>query len=283
MEIKRQQRLQSLSRLVQRYRDLPFEKRIFANSKFKYAIRQKDLESRKSVSEYLDLTREDSIEGQPVTLWSATENLENQNCPAASEDISPDISHALSSADPVQGTGDFLIQDEDFLVSEERSPPSLRYDLSEQINKLYESHKSTERTIRAIAAPMTIPTDSPEEASESKNQLALTQDEDLLWSEIHLLIGKHEVVGKLVSLEQIIGRSKALSESYERRCKPPTQETYMECKMMLQALGVPCIEARSPYEAEGLASSIVRRGLAHFVASEDTVCCTTPTSMQNVD
>ena len=36
-------------------------------------------------------------------------------------------------------------------------------------------------------------------------------------------------------------------------------------------MGVPCVEADGPFEAEALAASLVLRGQADYVASEDTV------------
>jgi len=72
----------------------------------------------------------------------------------------------------------------------------------------------------------------------------------------------------LLSLAQ---KSSLMSESYKRSAHPPTTQTYDECKELLSAMGVPCIEATGAYEAEAVASSLVLNGHADYVASEDTV------------
>jgi flap endonuclease-1 len=62
-----------------------------------------------------------------------------------------------------------------------------------------------------------------------------------------------------------------MSESFLRRTQIPTDQTYQERKEILQAMGIPCIDAADATEAEALASAIVHQGLADFVASENAV------------
>ncbi|QRV86376.1 XPG i-region domain-containing protein [Ceratobasidium sp. AG-Ba] len=69
------------------------------------------------------------------------------------------------------------------------------------------------------------------------------------------------------SLEEQSGHMVA---SLTRRANPPSNSTYTESRLILEAMGVPCIESPMHYEAEALASSIVINGLADFVGSEDT-------------
>ncbi|THU79961.1 PIN domain-like protein [Dendrothele bispora CBS 962.96] len=71
----------------------------------------------------------------------------------------------------------------------------------------------------------------------------------------------------LLSLTQ---KSSMMSESYKRSAHPPTTQTYNECRELLSAMGVPCVEATGTYEAEAVASSLVLNGHADYVASEDT-------------
>ncbi|GLB42353.1 putative PIN domain-like protein [Lyophyllum shimeji] len=73
-----------------------------------------------------------------------------------------------------------------------------------------------------------------------------------------------------MALARLSRTSDIMYASFERRMNPPTMQTYRECKDILQALGIPCLEASGPHEAEALASSIVLQGLADYVASEDT-------------
>ncbi|KAJ1310004.1 hypothetical protein OPQ81_006760 [Rhizoctonia solani] len=65
-------------------------------------------------------------------------------------------------------------------------------------------------------------------------------------------------------------QSSLMAASYERRANPPTALTYAEARLILEAMGVPCIQSSLPYEAEALACSLVLNGLADFVGSEDT-------------
>ncbi|KAG8681610.1 hypothetical protein FRC09_017361 [Ceratobasidium sp. 395] len=58
--------------------------------------------------------------------------------------------------------------------------------------------------------------------------------------------------------------------SLMRRANPPTTATYTESRLILEAMGVPCIESPMHYEAEALASSLVISGLADLVGSEDS-------------
>ncbi|KAG9101509.1 hypothetical protein FRC06_002973, partial [Ceratobasidium sp. 370] len=65
-------------------------------------------------------------------------------------------------------------------------------------------------------------------------------------------------------------QSSLMVASLMRRASPPTTLTYTESRLILEAMGVPCLESPMHYEAEALASSIVINGLADFVGSEDT-------------
>lgn len=106
----------------------------------------------------------------------------------------------------------------------------------------------------------------------SKRQHDLTSEEGDFWEHLSdaeaSKLGADAVENELASLAE---RSNVISQSYERRTHPPTPETYEECKEILRAMGVPCIESTGPFEAEALASSLVIRGYADYVASEDTV------------
>ena len=66
-------------------------------------------------------------------------------------------------------------------------------------------------------------------------------------------------------------KSKVVTESYQRRMDPPTKNTYMESRKILEAMGVLCYEVEGAYEGEALASSLVLQGLADYVVSEDSV------------
>ncbi|KIJ32168.1 hypothetical protein M422DRAFT_35967 [Sphaerobolus stellatus SS14] len=106
----------------------------------------------------------------------------------------------------------------------------------------------------------------------SKHQIQLTMEEGHLWEALandkaQASFDAEDAEEKLGGLAQ---RSENLTKSYENRNNLPTTQTYEESKTILRALGVPCIEAAEPFEAEAVAASLVRHGLADFVASEDT-------------
>ena len=111
----------------------------------------------------------------------------------------------------------------------------------------------------------------------SKRQNELTSEEGNFWEHLSdaeaSKLGADAVEHELAALAE---KSNVISQSYERRTHPPTAETYEECKEILRAMGVPCLESTGPFEAEALASSLVIHGYADYVASEDTVRCLVP-------
>lgn len=107
-----------------------------------------------------------------------------------------------------------------------------------------------------------------EQYAMSKNQLQLTVEEGKLWAS---LIDPMSLQAARGTLDALAIRSESLTKSYERRNNPPTFKTYEESKEILCAMGIPCVDAVGPYEAEALAASLVHQGLADYVASEDTV------------
>jgi hypothetical protein len=140
-----------------------------------------------------------------------------------------------------------------------------------------------------------VPSDDQIEYVMSKQQLQLTIDEGKMWDELvadapefePLPISSisppteptldlqpptpEELDTAQATLMSLAEKSSLISQSYERRNNPPTAQTYEECKEIIRALGVPCLDSDGPYEAEALAASLVINGHADYVASEDTV------------
>ncbi|KAF8438072.1 PIN domain-like protein [Boletus edulis BED1] len=112
--------------------------------------------------------------------------------------------------------------------------------------------------------------DARVEYAMSKQQLQMTLDEGHIWN---LLSGlsydtpPSETESALLTLAE---RSTVISRSYQRRINSPTSQTYEECKELLRAMGVPCLESSGPFEAEALACALVTHGHADYVVSEDT-------------
>nr|XP_019012013.1 uncharacterized protein I206_02851 [Kwoniella pini CBS 10737]OCF50794.1 hypothetical protein I206_02851 [Kwoniella pini CBS 10737] len=57
---------------------------------------------------------------------------------------------------------------------------------------------------------------------------------------------------------------------YERALDIPSAADHEDCKEFLKVMGVPVLEAKIPYEAEGLASALAKNGLVDYVATEDS-------------
>ncbi|KAK2464559.1 hypothetical protein APHAL10511_003417 [Amanita phalloides] len=103
----------------------------------------------------------------------------------------------------------------------------------------------------------------------SKAQYQLTVEEGQLWSKILSHQEQLEPTTE-IAVNSLAQKSSIMSASYLRRTAAPTSKTYDESKEILQAMGIPCLESTGPFEAEALASAIVHRGWADYVASEDT-------------
>ncbi|WWC60376.1 uncharacterized protein I303_102947 [Kwoniella dejecticola CBS 10117] len=57
---------------------------------------------------------------------------------------------------------------------------------------------------------------------------------------------------------------------YERALDIPSAAEHEDCKALLKVMGVPVLEAKIPYEAEGLAAALAKAGLVDYVATEDS-------------
>ncbi|GAB1517275.1 hypothetical protein RhiTH_000320 [Rhizoctonia solani] len=99
-------------------------------------------------------------------------------------------------------------------------------------------------------------------ASVELNNDELISDKTMLEEEVELPISERSA-----KLEE---RSGIMAASLTRRANPPTSLTYAESRLILEAMGVPCIQSYLPYEGEALACSLVLHGFADFVGSEDT-------------
>ena len=120
------------------------------------------------------------------------------------------------------------------------------------------------------------PTDSPDaldariEYAMSKQQLQMTLDEGHIWNLLSVPSSDVPPPDTESALTTLAERSTVISQSYQRRSNSPTTQTYEECKELLRAMGVPCIESSGPFEAEALACALVIHGHADYVVSEDT-------------
>ncbi|KAK7039524.1 flap endonuclease 1 [Favolaschia claudopus] len=152
-----------------------------------------------------------------------------------------------------------------------------KVDVSAALTTLYLNFRESVHKLASLApiianTPQNTEADQREarvEYSMTKGQVQLTADEAQLWQDLAVFSSDEppEVDKKLAELSL---RANVMSQSYERRNNPPTNQTYDESKELLRSMGVPCIDTTGTYEAEALASSIVIQGFADYVVSEDT-------------
>ncbi|OCB88724.1 PIN domain-like protein [Sanghuangporus baumii] len=268
MEVERYERLRALRSLIDGARWLPMDQRMISIARLEDMLRERREKSRETSPIHPDFKLGQNIDDILVALESFIDEYDINMRPEYEDDVfvPPDLSEieSLSLAD------ESVIEDQDFLYPDERTPLSNQSYLSEQLGTPYKSHEASSKASQTITLPIDPSIVSPEEVSESRKQLSLSYDENLLWNKIPSLIAHPRFLRTPPLLVNLLQRCKILCESYKKRASPPTEETYKESRMILEALGVPCIESRGQYEAEGLAAALVRRGLAHFVASEDT-------------
>lgn len=112
-------------------------------------------------------------------------------------------------------------------------------------------------------ASIELPGEEPEEQEEKQ------EEQEEVVAAIEPEVEEDPMSERSARLEEQSGQ---MVTSLLRRANPPTALTYAESRLILEAMGVPCIQSSVPFEAEALASSLVHNGFADFVGSEDTVC-----------
>jgi len=151
--------------------------------------------------------------------------------------------------------------------------------LSSMLAALYYSFLASVRPMGALLSPRTV-LPRPEEQDDetevtqelSQAQRRLVTEEGEIWKQLLEETSEEGVEGDVSLLaRELEDKSAKILTSYERRNNPPTNEVYTQSKTILQAMGVPCINAKGGVEGEALAAAIVRDGFADYVASEDTV------------
>ena len=197
------------------------------------------------------------------------------------DDDGPSMQHPMKPVPPTE----INIQDREFPTTLEPLSLSTSRDLTDDVQtelaSLYLSYKDSISKLASLPTPLESETSEAEEAAVeqvmTKTQYQLAIDEGELWQNLTIspcalpdLLNDDKIFVK--SLDTLMEKSCLMSESYQRRINVPTAQTYDECKEILQAMGVPCVESTGAFEAEALAASIVLNGLADYVVSEDTVC-----------
>ncbi|KAF9467885.1 PIN domain-like protein [Collybia nuda] len=129
------------------------------------------------------------------------------------------------------------------------------------------SNLSALPNVTAIVASPGTEEDAQTDVVMTKAQLELTVEEGHFWEGFFRNAQTPEATES--TLATLSRKSSMMYESYQRRTNTPTARNYEECREIIQAMGIPCINSAG-VEAEALASSLVINGFADYVASEDT-------------
>ena len=150
--------------------------------------------------------------------------------------------------------------------------------VSSMLTALYSGFLVSVRQMGVFLSPRTVHPRPEEQDDETKITQELSQaqrqlvtEEESIWKLLSEGTSEEETEEDVSFLaRELEDKSAKILTSYERRNHPPTGKVYGQCKIILQAMGVPCIDSNGGVEGEALAAAIVRDGLADYVASEDT-------------
>ncbi len=113
------------------------------------------------------------------------------------------------------------------------------------------------------------------EYTESPRQTAMTAEEDVILEQMMQMAATSELpqsewIELRNALDDLTSRSLHVAKTHDRGLDTPTAEDHQETRELLEAMGVPVVEAPIPYEAEGVASALARAGLVNWVGTEDS-------------
>lgn len=291
MEVERLSRLTKLTPLITSYESLSEEEKAEVAISLQKITKDLPTEPRR-IDEISPDLEVDSPNTQPDDPCGYTDVPSATNGPplsvtrddcvgSALDEVTPDpMSPAITteSADselpPTQTTADLS----------EGYPTRSPNRVSSMLATLYSSFLASARQMGSLLSPRTVLPRPEEQDDETKVTQELSQaqrrlvaEEESIWkwlSETTREGGIERDVSS--SARELEDKSAKILTSYERRNNPPTSEVYDQSRIILRAMGVPCIITKGGVEGEALAAAIVRDGLAHYVASEDTVGVSPP-------
>ena len=229
---------------------------------------------------------------QPDHLWRSDESLS----------VSP---QSVTQDESANSTLDEVVSDLEpstTVIENSDSPPAQTMEdeikgsltcnpsqVSSMLAPLYSSFLASVRRMGVLLSPRTVLPRPEEQDDETKVTQELSQaqrllvtEEEWIWKRL-LEAATEEETAKEKTVEDVSLLARELEDksakiltSYERHKNPPPGEVYYQSRIVLQAMGVPCVDAKGGIEGEALASAIVRDGLADVVASEDTVGRSSP-------
>lgn len=257
MEMQRLSRLAQLRSLTASYELLSEEEKAGVATLLQTLARDFPVDQRR-----IDELGGDPSSMQPRYLWGYTET-------SGVPDVPP---WPVSRGDRLDSTPAEMTHAKD-------SPADGPTRVSSMLAALYSGFLSSAREMSVLLPPRTV-LPRPEEREDetgittelSRAQRLLVAEEESVWKRL-LEVTSEEDPEENVSFmaRELEDKSARILTSYERRNHLPTSEVYDQCRIILQAMGVPCIEAEGGVEGEALAAALVRDGLADYVASEDTV------------
>lgn len=277
MEVQRLSRLTQLTTLITSYESLPEGEKAEVATSLQNTIKYFPVDLH-------------PIDEMPLE-WEV--NRPNTDNPSASN-VSPRSVNRDASVDSAldraaSGLGSLSITTE----SAESEPPPIQtiVDQSEEsaasspgqvpsmLAALYSGFLVSVRQMGALLSPRTVLPRPEEQDDETKvtqelsqAQRQLVMEEERIWRRLSEMTSKEGTEGEVSFLaRELEDKSAKILTSYERRKSPPTNEVYNQSRIILQAMGVPCVNAKGGVEGEALAAAIVQGGFADYVASEDTV------------
>ncbi|KZT34400.1 PIN domain-like protein [Sistotremastrum suecicum HHB10207 ss-3] len=192
----------------------------------------------------------------------------------------PPVSNAsLPTSSPLALSDRLMPSLSDHSVSEDGASRNL-VNIARSLAVLFQTYESCRSTLEKLSNPPSLEADQVDTGNladedalpvdqsflMSRSQHELVEEEGRIWQD--LLDPSDEpsdALSKILALEH---RSSVILRSYERR-RAPSRTTYEDAKTMLRAMGVPYIDCPPQVEGEALAASLVKQGLADYVASED--------------
>ena len=262
METQRLSRLTQLTLLVTSYESLSQGQRAEVATSLQNIVKDFPADQHR-IDKVTSAWVEDSSDTQPDDLWGYAETH------SAPSSLTIPTEPADSEPPPTQTMAD---QAEGSLVHS--STP-----VSSMLATLYSSFLASVQQMGTLLSPRTVLPRPGEQDDETKvtqelsqAQRRLVMEEESIWKQLSEVARGEETEGGVSFLaRELEDKSTKIVTSYERRNNPPTRKVYTQCRTILRAMGVPCIDTKGGVEGEALAAAIVQDGLADYVASEDTV------------
>ncbi|KAG7448688.1 PIN domain-like protein [Guyanagaster necrorhizus] len=200
-----------------------------------------------------------------TTMENTAVKADPYSAPSATPESKPSLDTRPSTSDRTSSSA----QDLSVISSESKGEM-----VADSLISLFHNFRNSVSKLASInkASPEEAPIDESEERTEvfmTKGQYELILEEGKVWDNMGA-VEESEEFSMEDEVFKIYQKSTVMFESYARRTRPPTVQNYLECREILEAMGIACVESDGPYEAEALACTLVSHGLADYVASEDT-------------